>query len=159
MTQTQLAPSLDSAAVLAEVPQDLFLAGKWAPASGGRRMPVFNPATGAELTEVADADEDDARIAVEAARQAQRSWGRTSARVRSEILYRAYDLMVERTEHLAHVMTLEMGKTLAEARGEVAYAAEFFRWFAEEAVRVDGGYSQRPDGAARNLQVKQPVGP
>ena len=113
MTQTQLAPSLDSAAVLAEVPQDLFLAGKWAPASGGRRMPVFNPATGAELTEVADADEDDARVAVEAARQAQRSWGRTSARVRSEILYLAYDRMVERTEHLALVMTLEMGKTLA----------------------------------------------
>ena len=79
--------------------------------------------------------------------------------MRSEILYRAYELMVERTEHLAHIMTLEMGKTLAEARGEVAYAAEFFRWFAEEAVRVDGGYSQRPDGAARNVQVKQPVGP
>ncbi len=162
MTQTQLAPltsSLDPAAVLAEVPQDLFLAGKWTPATGGRRMPVINPATGTELTEVADADENDARVAVEAARLAQRSWGRTPARVRSEILYRAYDLMVERTEHLAHVMTLEMGKTLAEARGEVAYAAEFFRWFAEEAVRVDGGYSHRPDGAARNLQVRQPVGP
>jgi len=162
MTQTQLAPSassLDSAAVLAEVPQDLYLAGKWTPATGGRRMPVINPATGTELAEVADADENDARVAVEAARQAQRSWGRTPARVRSEILYRAYDLMVERTEHLAHVMTLEMGKTLAEARGEVAYAAEFFRWFAEEAVRVDGGYSHRPDGAARNLQVRQPVGP
>jgi succinate-semialdehyde dehydrogenase/glutarate-semialdehyde dehydrogenase len=162
MTQTQLAPltsSLEPAAVLADVPQDLFLAGRWAPATGGRRMPVINPATGSVLTEVADADVNDASTAVEAARRAQRSWGRTPARVRSEILYRAYELMVERTEHLAHVMTLEMGKTLAEARGEVAYAAEFFRWFAEEAVRVDGGYSHRPDGAARNLQVKQPVGP
>ena len=162
MTQTQLAPltsSLDPAGVLAGVPQDLFLAGTWTPATGGRRMPVINPATGSVLTEVADADEHDARTAVEAAKRAQRSWGRTPARVRSEILYRAYELMVERTEHLAHVMTLEMGKTLAEARGEVAYAAEFFRWFAEEAVRVDGGYSHRPDGAARNLQVKQPVGP
>jgi succinate-semialdehyde dehydrogenase/glutarate-semialdehyde dehydrogenase len=162
MTQTQLAPftsSLDSAAVLAEVPQHLFLAGTWTPATAGRRMPVINPATGGVLTEVADADEHDARVAVEAAKRVQRSWGRTPARVRSEILYRAYELMVERTENLAHVMTLEMGKTLAEARGEVAYAAEFFRWFAEEAVRVDGGYSHRPDGAARNLQVKQPVGP
>lgn len=162
MTQTQLdsfTSSFDPAAVLAGVPQDLFLAGRWTAASGGRRMPVVNPATGAVLTEVADADEADALVAVEAAKRAQRSWGRTPARVRSEILYRAYDLMVERTEHLAHIMTLEMGKTLAEARGEVAYAAEFFRWFAEEAVRVDGGYSHRPDGAARNLQVKQPVGP
>jgi succinate-semialdehyde dehydrogenase/glutarate-semialdehyde dehydrogenase len=163
MTQAELtAPSataLDPSGVLADVPRDLFLAGEWKPGSGGRRMPVMNPATGKVLAEVADADEDDARAAVQAAQLAQRSWARAPARVRSEILYRAYELMVERTEQLALVMTLEMGKPLAEARGEVAYAAEFFRWFAEEAVRIDGGYSHRPDGAARNLQVKQPVGP
>ena len=79
--------------------------------------------------------------------------------MRSEILYRAHELTIERTEQLALLMTLEMGKPLPEARGEVAYAAEFFRWFAEEAVRIDGGYAHRPDGLARNLQVKQPVGP
>src|SRR6185312_15308443 len=83
----------------------------------------------------------------------------TPARTRSEILYRAYELMHERTDLLAQVMTLEMGKPLAEARSEVVYAAEFMRWFAEEAVRTDGGYAHRPDGAARTLQLKQPVGP
>ena len=119
----------------------------------------MNPATAEVLTDVADADERDARTALQAAERAQPSWARTPARTRSEILYRAHQLMIERTEQLALLMTLEMGKPLPQARGEVAYAAEFFRWFAEEAVRVDGGYAHRPDGAARNLQVKQPVGP
>ena len=119
----------------------------------------MNPATAEVLTDVADADEHDARAALRAAERTQPSWSRTPARTRSEILYRAHQLMIERTEQLALLMTLEMGKPLPQARGEVAYAAEFFRWFAEEAVRVDGGYAHRPDGAARNLQVKQPVGP
>ena len=144
---------------LSGVPRDLFLGGAWLPASAGGRLPVVNPATAEILTDVADADEHDARAALQAAERAQPSWARTPARIRSEILYRAHQLMIERTEQLALLMTLEMGKPLPEARGEVAYAAEFFRWFAEEAVRVDGGYAHRPDGAARNLQVKQPVGP
>ena len=163
MTQTQLASAPDHTeglpAALAQVPRELFLGGRWTPAADGRRMTVVNPATEAVLTEVADADGRDARAAVEAARQAQDPWSRTPARARSEILYRAHQLMVDRTEDLALLMTLEMGKPLAEARGEVAYAAEFFRWFAEEAVRIEGGYTHRPDGAARNLQVKQAVGP
>ena len=163
MTQTQLTSNPDRTAglpaVLADVPRELFLSGRWTPASGDRRMSVLNPATEEILTEVADADESDARAAVEAARRAQDPWSRTPARVRSEILYRAHQLTLDRTEELALLMTLEMGKPLQEARGEVAYAAEFFRWFAEEAVRIDGGYTHRPDGAARNLQVKQPVGP
>jgi succinate-semialdehyde dehydrogenase / glutarate-semialdehyde dehydrogenase len=163
MTQTDLtvAPGRthDLPEPLAGVPLDLFLGGKWAPATDDRRMPVVNPATEAVLTEVADADERDARMALDAAQRTQESWARTPARARSEILYRAHQLMIDRTEQLALLMTLEMGKPLPEARGEVAYAAEFFRWFAEEAVRVDGGYAHRPDGAARNLQVKQPVGP
>jgi succinate-semialdehyde dehydrogenase/glutarate-semialdehyde dehydrogenase len=162
MTQTQLtsAPaSPDHSSALADLPRDLFLDGTWVPAASGRRMPVVNPATEEEFTDVADADGRDALAAVETARRAQEPWARTPARLRSEILYRAHELTIERTEQLALLMTMEMGKPLPEARGEVAYAAEFFRWFAEEAVRIDGGYAQRPDGAARNLQVKQPVGP
>ncbi|GHH65574.1 NAD-dependent succinate-semialdehyde dehydrogenase [Promicromonospora soli] len=160
MTRTEVAPArVDVTDVLAGVPRDLFLGGRWVPAANKDRMPVVNPATEEVLTEVADAGARDALAALEAAERAQESWARTSARTRSEILYRAFELTVERTEQLALLMTLEMGKPLADARGEVAYAAEFFRWFAEEAVRIDGGYSHRPDGAARNLQVRQPVGP
>jgi succinate-semialdehyde dehydrogenase / glutarate-semialdehyde dehydrogenase len=160
MTRTEVAPARGEVTdALAGVPRDLFLGGRWVPAANKDRMPVVNPATEEVLTEVADAGARDALAALEAAERAQESWARTSARTRSEILYRAFELTVERTEQLALLMTLEMGKPLADARGEVAYAAEFFRWFAEEAVRIDGGYSHRPDGAARNLQVRQPVGP
>jgi succinate-semialdehyde dehydrogenase / glutarate-semialdehyde dehydrogenase len=160
MTRTEVAPARGEVTdALAGVPRDLFLGGRWVPAANKDRMPVINPATEEVLTEVADAGARDALAALEAAERAQESWARTSARTRSEILYRAFELTVERTEQLALLMTLEMGKPLADARGEVAYAAEFFRWFAEEAVRIDGGYSHRPDGAARNLQVRQPVGP
>jgi succinate-semialdehyde dehydrogenase/glutarate-semialdehyde dehydrogenase len=161
MTQIETAARAtgDVAEALARVPRDLFLGGRWVPAAAKDQMPVVNPATEEVLTEVADAGAQDALAALEAAELAQESWARTSARTRSEILYRAFELTVERTEQLALLMTLEMGKPLADARGEVAYAAEFFRWFAEEAVRIDGGYSHRPDGAARNLQVRQPVGP
>ena len=141
------------------VPHDLFIAGQWQPAVGGGTMPVVNPATEHVIAEVADATVDDARRALRAAAEAQATWALTPARTRSEILYRTYELMVERTDLLAEVMTLEMGKPLAEARGEVGYAADLIRWFAEEAVRIDGGYAHRPDGAARNLQLKQPVGP
>jgi hypothetical protein len=139
------------------VPNDLFIAGQWQPAAG--TMTVINPATEEVIAEVADADVADAERALRAAADAQPGWAATPARTRSEILYRTYQLMVEQTGLLAEVMTLEMGKPLAEARGEVAYAADPIRWFAEEAVRIDGGYAHRPDGAARNLQLKQPVGP
>jgi succinate-semialdehyde dehydrogenase/glutarate-semialdehyde dehydrogenase len=141
-----------------QVPHDLFIAGRWQPAAGGT-MTVVNPATEEIIAEVADADMADAERALRAAADAQPGWAATPARTRSEILYRTCQLMVERTDLLAEVMTLEMGKPLAEARGEVAYAADLIRWFAEEAVRIDGGYAHRPDGAARNLQLKQPVGP
>jgi len=140
------------------VPHDLLIGGEWTPSSGGV-LQVFNPATEELIAEVADATVEDAQRALRAAADAQAEWARTPARTRSEILYRAYELMVERTDLLAEVMTLEMGKPLAEARGEVAYAADLIRWFAEEAVRIDGGYTVRPDGAARNVQLKQPVGP
>jgi len=143
---------------IAQVPYELFIDGQWQPGAG-LRMPVVNPATEQVIAEVADASVDDGLRAVQAAADAQPSWAATPARVRSEILHRAYELMTERTDMLAELMTLEMGKPLAEARGEVAYSAEFMRWFAAEAVRIDGGYAHRPDGAARNLILKQAVGP
>jgi succinate-semialdehyde dehydrogenase/glutarate-semialdehyde dehydrogenase len=149
--------ALSSASAADRVPHELFIAGRWQGAAGV--MPVVNPATEGVIAEVADATVTDAHRALRAAADAHAAWAATPARTRSEILYRTYELMVERTEWLAEVMTLEMGKPLPEARGEVAYAADIIRWFAEEAVRIDGGYAHRPDGAARNLQFKQPVGP
>jgi succinate-semialdehyde dehydrogenase/glutarate-semialdehyde dehydrogenase len=140
------------------VPHDLFIGGQWRPAAGPP-MTVVNPATEQILAEVADATPADAARALQAAADAQPSWAVTPPRVRSEVLYRTYQLMIERVDLLAEVITLEMGKPLAEAKGEVHYAADLIRWFAEEAVRIDGGYMHRPDGAARNLQLKQPVGP
>ena len=165
MTHTSIPPSqggdTDAARrddAVGRVPHELFIAGEWTPSAGGT-LEVLNPATEDVIAEVADATVDDAQRALRAAAEAQASWALTAARARSEILHRAYQLMVERTDLLAEVMTLEMGKPLAEARGEVGYAADLIRWFAEEAVRIDGGYTHRPDGAARNVQLKQPVGP
>ncbi|WP_159619912.1 NAD-dependent succinate-semialdehyde dehydrogenase [Ruania rhizosphaerae] len=142
---------------IASVPTDLFIAGSWRTA--GRTMAVENPATGEVLTQVADADPDEAMAALDAAAAAQADWARTPARARSEILYRAFELLHAEVDRLALIMTLEMGKPLAESKGEIAYAAEFFRWFAEEAVRIDGGHMRAPAGGARFLVSKQPVGP
>ncbi|MEU0192812.1 NAD-dependent succinate-semialdehyde dehydrogenase [Streptomyces afghaniensis] len=145
--------------VVHNVPKQLFIGGGWQDAESGRTLSVDNPATGEELCRVADASPADGRRAVEAAVAAQASWAATAPRARSEILRRAYDLIIARTEDLALLMTLEMGKPLAEARAEVAYGAEFFRWFSEEAVRVDGGMTTAPDGRNRLLVTRQPVGP
>ncbi|MFC7402714.1 NAD-dependent succinate-semialdehyde dehydrogenase [Citricoccus sp. GCM10030269] len=139
------------------VPTGLFVGGRWT--STDRTMPVEDPSTGEVLTEVADASPDEALAALDAAVAAQGSWAATAPRERSEILTRAYQLMIEETDRLALIMTLEMGKPLAESRGEVTYAAEFFRWFAEEAVRNDGGYMTAPAGDSRFLVSKEPVGP
>ncbi|GAA1961454.1 NAD-dependent succinate-semialdehyde dehydrogenase [Amycolatopsis minnesotensis] len=139
--------------------KELFIGGKWTAASGGKTFPVYDPSTGKVLCEVADASPEDGKAALDAAVTAQASFAATSPRERSEILRRAYELLLARNEELALLMTLEMGKPLAEARGEVAYAAEFFRWFSEEAVRIDGGYAVAPNGAGRFLVTKQPVGP
>ncbi|MBB3078942.1 succinate-semialdehyde dehydrogenase/glutarate-semialdehyde dehydrogenase [Streptomyces violarus] len=145
--------------VVQHVPKQLFIGGGWQDAESGRTLSVDNPATGEELCQVADASPADGRRAVEAAVAAQAAWAATAPRVRSEILRRAFDLIIARTEDLALLMTLEMGKPLAEARAEVAYAAEFFRWFSEEAVRIDGGMMTAPDGRNRLLVTRQPVGP
>ncbi|MDC0767214.1 NAD-dependent succinate-semialdehyde dehydrogenase [Streptomyces sp. HD] len=145
--------------VVRDVPKQLFIGGAWQDAESGRTLSVDNPATGEELCQVADASPADGRRAVEAAVAAQAAWGATPPRVRSEILRRAYDIIIARTEDLALLMTLEMGKPLTEARAEVAYGAEFFRWFSEEAVRIDGGMMTAPDGRNRLLVARQPVGP
>ena len=122
-------------------------------------MSVEDPSTGERIAEVADADVADARSALDAAVAAQGAWAATAPRDRGEILRRAFELVTARAEDLALLMTLEMGKALAESRAEIAYAAEFLRWFSEEAVRISGRWSVAPNGATRLLTMKQPVGP
>ncbi|GAA0462503.1 NAD-dependent succinate-semialdehyde dehydrogenase [Actinoplanes capillaceus] len=137
---------------------DLFIAGKWVPASSGGRFDVLDPATGDTIASVADGGEADAIAAVEAAAAAGPGWAATSPRARSEVLRRAFTLMTERAADLAKLISLENGKALTDAKGEVTYAAEFFRWFAEEAVRGEGTIATAPSGANRILVVRQPVG-
>src|SRR4051794_18149935 len=137
---------------------DLWIGGKAVPASDGGRFDVLDPATGQVLTSVADGSVDDAIAAVDAAEAAAASWAATFPRERSEILRRAYDLMTAQAEALARLVTLENGKALPDARGEVAYAAEFFRWYAEEAVRAIGEVMTAPSGANKIMVLHQPVG-
>ncbi|MEQ7009905.1 NAD-dependent succinate-semialdehyde dehydrogenase [Actinopolymorpha sp. B17G11] len=146
-------------AVVADVPKELLIGGTWRAAAGDAEFRVEDPSTGEALCTVADASPADGVAALDAAVEAQDSWAATAPRARSDILLRAYHLLLERQDDLALLMTLEMGKPLAEAKGEIAYAAEFFRWFAEEAVRIDGGYAVSPDGTSRFVVVRQPVGP
>lgn len=144
---------------MSDTPTQLFIGGTWTDAADGAVLPVHDPATGETVRHVADAGAKDARLAEDAAVQAQEAWARTAPRARSEILRRAHEIVLDRTDELARLMTAEMGKPLAEARGEVAYAAEFFRWFSEEAVRIDGGHGVLPDGRTRMLLSRRPVGP
>jgi succinate-semialdehyde dehydrogenase/glutarate-semialdehyde dehydrogenase len=145
--------------VVDAVGKELFIGGKWVTAEAGKTFPVLDPATGKELCQVADASPADGVAALDAAVAAQADFAKMAPRERGEILRRAYELLMARQEELALLMTLEMGKPLAESKGEIAYAAEFFRWFAEEAVRIDGGYATAPNGSGRFLITKQPVGP
>ncbi|MFI9630624.1 NAD-dependent succinate-semialdehyde dehydrogenase [Streptomyces sp. NPDC052042] len=152
-------PDITEAGVIADTPRQLFIAGDWSPAADGHRFGVENPATATELCKVADGSAVDSARAVNAAVEAQPAWARTAPSARASILRRACELILERSEDLALLMTLEMGKPLAESRGEVAYAAEFFQWFSEEAVRVDGTMATTPDGRGRMMVIRQPVGP
>jgi succinate-semialdehyde dehydrogenase / glutarate-semialdehyde dehydrogenase len=146
-------------AVVDTVPTELFINGRWRPASGGKTFDVEDPSTGKVLRAVADAAPEDGIAALDAAVAAQAQWAQHPPRERGEILRRAYELMMQRQGDLALLMTLEMGKPLAESRGEITYAAEFFRWFAEEAVRIDGGFATAPNGSGRVLVMRQPIGP
>lgn len=149
----------DETAVVDAVRKDLFIGGAWRAAEDGRTFKVEDPSTGKVLCAVADASPKDGVAALDAAVAAQPEWAATPPRERSEILRRSYEALMDRQDELGLLMTLEMGKPLAEAKGEIAYAAEFFRWFAEEAVRIDGGYAVSADGKSRMLVTKQPVGP
>jgi succinate-semialdehyde dehydrogenase/glutarate-semialdehyde dehydrogenase len=140
-------------------PAELFIGGTWRPAADARRFEVEDPATASKVFSVADAGAVDARAALDAASAAQPEWQATPARERAEILRRAFDHMTAHRDDLAGLVTVEAGKPLAESLGEVAYAAEFLRWFAEEAVRIDGGYRATPEGGVRTLVMRQPVGP
>ncbi len=145
--------------MIAAVPGRLLIGGQWRAAASGASFAVDDPATATELTEVADAGAADAMDALTAAAEAQSSWAQHPPRERGEILRRVYEQLVARADELALLMTLEMGKALPESRGEILYAAEFFRWFSEEAVRIHGRYMHAPAGGGRLLTMRAPVGP
>ncbi|OZF47456.1 NAD-dependent succinate-semialdehyde dehydrogenase [Rhodococcus sp. 14-2470-1a] len=152
MTTSLTRPEIDS-------PTQVFIGGHWRDAHGGKTFDVVDPATGETIATVADGGVTDAEAAMAAASEAQKSWAQTAPRERSIILRRAFELIVERTEELAAIITAEMGKPLADARGEVAYGAEFFRWFSEEAVRISGDHTLTGDGKNRIIVTREPVGP
>jgi len=144
-------------AVVDRVPKGLYIGGEWRDTS--ETLGVEDPSTGEVIAEVADAQVDDALAALAAADEAQADWAQTPSRERGEILRRAYDLIMERVDDLALVMTLEMGKPIAESKAEVTYAADFLHWFAGEATRISGEYKPAEKGGFRVLTMKQPVGP
>src|SRR5258708_28738375 len=135
--------------LLANVPTDLWIGGKWRKASDDVRFDVIDPATENVITSVASASVEDAKTAVDAAQEAFAGWAGRKPRERAEILRKAYEVIVAQAERLAKLITLEHGKALSDSRGEVAYAAEFFRWYADEAVRNIGGVSRAPLSGGR----------
>lgn len=145
--------------LLPEGRRQLLIDGAWTPAGNGARLDVIDPADGSVLTDVADGTLDDARAALDAAAAAQPGWAATAPRERGEILRRAFGLVTAHADDLALVMSLEMGKPIAEAKGEVTYGTEFLRWFSEEAVRIHGRWMHNPAGGSRLLTVRKPVGP
>ncbi|MEA2252679.1 MAG: succinate-semialdehyde dehydrogenase / glutarate-semialdehyde dehydrogenase, partial [Solirubrobacteraceae bacterium] len=146
-------------AILDAVKTQLFIGGEWRDGAEGGTLPVEDPATGETLVEVADATVDDAKAALGAAHEAFPEWRDHPPRERGDILRRAYDVITERTDDLALLMTLEMGKPLAESKAEITYAANFFRWYAEEAVRINGRHTANEAGKGRVLTLRQAVGP
>jgi succinate-semialdehyde dehydrogenase/glutarate-semialdehyde dehydrogenase len=154
-----MSSGVDERSVIDGVPKQLYIGGKWIDASGGATFEVEDPATGQALCAVADATPADAIAALDAAVEAQAGWAATPPNERSEILHRAFLALGEQADELALLMTLEMGKAIAESKGELAYAAEFFRWFSGEALRLDGYYKTTGNGASRVLVMRQPVGP
>jgi succinate-semialdehyde dehydrogenase/glutarate-semialdehyde dehydrogenase len=160
-TETEVEMSIASAenTVVESAPSQLFIGGEWRDASGGDTLAVEDPSTGESLVEIADATPDDAKAALDAAVAAQADWAATPPNERSEILHRAFVALNERADELATLMTLEMGKSVAESKAEIAYSAEFFRWFSGEALRIDGYWKVAGNGASRVWVMRQPVGP
>src|SRR3974377_1361265 len=143
---------------LPNVPTDLWIGGKWRKASDGGRFDVIDPATERKIASVASATVDDAIAAINAAGAAFEGWAARKPRERAEILRKAYELIMRDAERFAKLITLENGKALPDSRGEVAYSAEFFRWYAEEAVRNIGQISMAPASGARILAQHKPAG-
>jgi succinate-semialdehyde dehydrogenase / glutarate-semialdehyde dehydrogenase len=145
--------------VLDAVKPQLYIGGEWRDGGEGGTIAVEDPATGDTLIEVADATVDDAKAALGAAHEAFGEWRDHPPRERADILRRAFEVITERADDLALLMTLEMGKPLAESKAEIAYGASFLRWYSEEAVRIDGRFTTNETGKGRVLTLKQPVGP
>jgi succinate-semialdehyde dehydrogenase/glutarate-semialdehyde dehydrogenase len=154
---TTITPSQEQQ-VVDQVPKQLYIGGEWRDGAKGT-LSVEDPSTGESLCDVADASVDDAKAALDAAVDAGPQFAQMAPRERGEILRRAFEMIIERKDELALLMTLEMGKTVKESVAEITYAAEFFRWFAEEAVRIEGRYAVNSNGQGRVLTMKQPVGP
>ena len=150
---------MDEKKLLDSIPTGLFIDGEWRASSDGATLDVEDPATGKTLATVASAGVEDGKAALDAAVAAQDEWARTAPRERAEMLRSAYELLTERADDFALLMTLEMGKPFAQSKGEVTYGAEFFRWFSEEVVRIAGRWAVSPDGNTRLMTMKQPVGP
>src|SRR3954469_310425 len=146
-------------AVVETAPTQLFIGGEWRDAGGGETLAVEDPSTGDTLVEVADATADDAKGALDACVAVQEEWAAHPPRERGEILRRVFEAMTARADELALLMTLEMGKPLAESKAEITYAAEFLRWFSEQSVRIEGRFATAPNGVGRLITMKQPVGP
>src|SRR4051812_11228348 len=145
--------------VLSEVPTQLLIGGEWRDSSSGEKFAVEDPSTGETLVEIADGTPDDAQAAMDAAANAQAEWAASEPNLRSEILHSAFEALNDQIDDLALLMTLEMGKAISESKAEITYAADFFRWFSGEALRVDGNYKMAGNGASRVLIMRQPVGP
>jgi succinate-semialdehyde dehydrogenase / glutarate-semialdehyde dehydrogenase len=157
MSSTELASA--EQAIVDEVPKQLLIGGEWRDARDGGTLAVEDPSTGDVLCEVADGSDEDALDALAAADAVQKEWQQYPPRERGEILRRSWEMITARVDELALLMTLEMGKPLVESKAEISYGAEFLRWFAEQAVRIDGRYAVAPNGRGRLLTMKQAVGP
>src|SRR5438132_1624612 len=144
--------------LLADVPTDLWIGGQWRKSSDGARFDVIDPATENKIASVASASVEDAKAAVDAASDAFKGWAARKPRERAEVLRRAFELIMRDAERFAKLITIENGKALSDSRGEVAYAAEFFRWYAEEAVRNIGEVSRAPSSGARIFVHHKPAG-
>ena len=150
--------ALSEQELLAKVPTGLYIGGKWV-AGSGAPIKVEDPATGKVLHEISNATAEDGLAALTAADEVQAAWAKVAPRERGELLRRTFELVRERSEEFATLISLEMGKPIAEARGEVAYGNEFLRWFSEEAVRISGRFGTSPEGTGRMLVAQRPVGP
>jgi len=151
--------SLNETELLAKVPTGLYIGGKWVQGHGEQPISVEDPSTGKTLLTIANANAEDGMAALGAAADVQATWAKTAPRERAEILRRTFEIVRERAEEFATIISLEMGKPIAEARGEVTYGNEFVRWFSEEAARIGGRFGSNPEGTGKMMITKRPVGP